>query len=290
MLHEAAFLALSAFAILRLVAAGPGGNVALIAWWTLLALSIAGAWLLTKRRQSTLRWRVRFGSYLLIMNAAYVLIGPTVRALGSPLRDAQLQAIDSTLFGKPLPLYFDALTSPVTSEILSLCYMVLFPYIVFSVGRMVWRMPRAFEVTRLFFVGLFTMYAAGFLGYLLVPARGAYLDIPHAFSHPIQGMALTRLNDDIVRRGSSGVDVFPSLHVAVSTFILFFDLRYARWRFYAYLAPAIGLWVATLYLRYHYGVDVIAGFLFAAAALGLVSYEARRHASNPDYANAAQLR
>lgn len=276
MWHEIAFLLLCGFALLRLVIDGPVANVALIGGWLAIAASVTGAALITRWRSNTTTWRIRFGSYLLIMNAAYILIGPTVRALGSPLRDRQLQAIDSRLFGKPLPLYFDAVTSPMMSEVLSLSYMVLFPYIVFSVGRMVWRMPRAFDVTRVFFVGLFTMYAAGFLGYFLVPARGAYLDIPNAFAYPIEGLAITRINDEIVRRGSIGVDVFPSLHVAVSAFILLFDRRYTRWRYYAYLGPAIGLWIATLYLRYHYGIDVIAGFLFAAGALWLASREARR--------------
>jgi membrane-associated phospholipid phosphatase len=112
-------------------------------------------------------------------------------------------------------------------------------------------------------MGLFTVYAVGFLGYLFVPAQGAYLTMQGAFVHQIAGGWITRLNDTVVRRGSIGIDVFPSLHIAVSTFILLFDRHFVRWRYYAYLGPAIGLWIATLYLRYHYGIDVVVGFVLA---------------------------
>jgi membrane-associated phospholipid phosphatase len=91
--------------------------------------------------------------------------------------------------------------------------------------------------------------------------------MPAAFSHAVTGGWMTHFTDAVVRNGSNRVDVFPSLHVAVSTFILGFDRRYARWRFRAYLAPAIGLWVSTVYLRFHYGVDVLGGFALAAFGL-----------------------
>jgi membrane-associated phospholipid phosphatase len=91
--------------------------------------------------------------------------------------------------------------------------------------------------------------------------------MPEAFNHPLTGGWLTHFNDVVVRRGSNRVDVFPSLHVAVSAFILGFDRRFATWRYRLYLVPAVGLWVSTIYLRFHYGVDVLGGFALAAFGL-----------------------
>ena len=73
--------------------------------------------------------------------------------------------------------------------------------------------------------------------------------------------------------GSNKVDVFPSLHCAISAFILFFHRVHAPNCFRWVLVPTIGLWVATIYLRYHYFVDVLAGFALAAFALMLVRSE-----------------
>ena len=43
----------------------------------------------------------------------------------------------------------------------------------------------------------------GFLGYLLVPAQGAWLAAPHDFTTALNGGPLTRLNDAIVRAGTN---------------------------------------------------------------------------------------
>ena len=269
--HEIGFAALCLVAMARLSVSTGGATLSLLASWIAILVAIAVCVWLTRRWPGPTTWRIRLGAYLLIMNAAYLLLGPTVRGAGAPLRDAALQHVDSTLFGQPVPLYLDAMTSPALSDLLSACYLFLFPYIVFSVLRHLRRVPESLDVAKRFHIGLFTVYAVGFLGYLFVPAQGAYLAMPDAFRHPIAGGATTRLNDSIVRRGSIGVDVFPSIHVAVSTFILLFDRRYARWRHYAYLGPAIGLWIATLYLRYHYGVDVMAGFALALLVVWLAT-------------------
>src|SRR6185436_20573066 len=113
---------------------------------------------------------------------------------------------------------------------------------------------------RAFLVGLFTVYGIGFLGYSFVPAWGPWIAMKSAFSVPLDGFAVTSLNTTIVTLGSNGVDVFPSLHCAVSSYFLFFDRTHARWRHRLYLVPCIGLWISTIYLRYHYFVDVLAGF------------------------------
>ena len=121
-----------------------------------------------------------------------------------------------------------------------------------------------------FWSGFFAIYGLGFLGYLLVPAVGPHLapGLAECFA-PFHG-AITDVNARIVLGGSNRVDCFPSLHCAVSSYILFFDLRHRRWRFWLYLIPCVGLWVSTLYLRYHYFVDLVAGFALSAAALWFV--------------------
>src|SRR5208282_3286332 len=95
---------------------------------------------------------------------------------------------------------------------------------------------------------------------------------------PLDGWWITKWNAAIVAAGSNKVDVFPSLHCAVSSFLLFFDRRHRPWRFKLYLVPAIGLWLSTIYLRYHYLIDVLCGFALAAFALWL----AGRYPRNAD--------
>ena len=176
----------------------------------------------------------------------------------------------------PLPLRLEPLASPAATELMSACYLLLMPYILLSCLRWWRRAPARLDLARRFHAGLLTLYAAGFLGYLLVPAAGPYLAMPDAFDAPLRGGWLTALNDAVVRAGSTRVDVFPSLHVAVSAYLLGFDARVEPARARRWALPVAGLWLSTLYLRYHYGVDVVAGLALAATALTLAL---RRHAS-----------
>jgi membrane-associated phospholipid phosphatase len=125
-----------------------------------------------------------------------------------------------------------------------------------------------------FFTGLFTIYGVGFTGYVLVPAGGPYLAFPDLFPMPLTGGFITDLNRDMVLAGSNHVDVFPSLHCAVSAYILGFAYRHHKGEFWCLLLPVIGLWVSTLYLRYHYFIDVVCGFILAAVGLVLASAKA----------------
>jgi len=106
-------------------------------------------------------------------------------------------------------------------------------------------------------VGLFTVHGLGFLGYTIWPAGGPYLHLP--FERPLLGSWFTEWVTPLVIGGSNGVDVFPSLHFAVSFYLLGFDWLFNRRRFWWVLGPCVALWVSTIYLRYHYFVDLVAG-------------------------------
>ena len=65
---------------------------------------------------------------------------------------------------------------------------------------------------------------------------------------------------------------FPSSHVAVAICTLYFSFRYLRSVRWAHLIVVAVLCVATVYGRYHYVVDVVAGILTAAALIPLANW------------------
>jgi membrane-associated phospholipid phosphatase len=127
-------------------------------------------------------------------------------------------------------------------------------------------------------------YYLSFLFFILYPVDSPYylftkLDAPAAngpvfkLVHFISGM------------GGARGGAFPSLHVSISTVILLTALRYKR-RLFFFLVPVVGgIYAATLYGRFHYALDVIAGM--ALGTLVAVVFRCRRSPSQPD--QAAQL-
>ena len=212
-------------------------------------------------------WRFRLLYYPIVMNVAYMNLAPVVAKIHrGPLLDSVLLRIDSLLIGPNLSLGLESHIHPLLTEFLSFCYMLYIPYLVFS---MLWYFFGALPLLKRFYLGLFTIYGLGFLGYTFVPAAGPYLAMTREFHVPFTGWHFTEWNAAMVRYGSNGVDVFPSLHCAVSSYMLFFDRWYKKWRFRLYALPCVGLWFSTIYLRYHYFIDVLVGFALSAAVLYL---------------------
>ena len=212
-------------------------------------------------------WRLRLLYYPIVMNFSYKFMAPVVAIIHhGPLLDSDLQRIDHALIGENLSLRLEPHIRPLFTEPLSFCYMLFIPYLTFS---MLEYLLAPLPLLKRFYLGLFTIYGIGFLGYTFVPAAGPYLVVAHEFRVPLTGYVFTHWNATMVRYGSNGVDVFPSLHCAISSYMLFFDRWYKKWRFRLYAVPCVGLWFSTIYLRYHYFIDVIVGFALSASVLYL---------------------
>ena len=265
--HEWFFGAFLLIHWLRLVmAVGPLDRDALLHFALLVANVLVIGW--CRMRETNLRWQCRLWFYAVVMNVVFMNMKSSVPKVTPHKFDTLLAGCDKALFGMTLSGRAQTLVTPALTEILSFCYLLFFPYLLISWFSYAFR---GLPLFRKLMVGLFTIYGIGFLGYSLVPAGGPHLALPGDFPVPLTGWAITRFNAMVVAAGSNGVDVFPSLHCAISCYLLFFDRQHTRWRHRLYLVPCLAIWFATIYLRYHYFVDLVAGFGLAAFALWLAN-------------------
>ncbi|MGP1667408.1 MAG: phosphatase PAP2 family protein, partial [Rhodanobacter sp.] len=184
--------------------------------------------------------------------------------------DTALLALDRRLWGGvSLPEHLVSWEQPWLSELLSGGYFLF--YFVVLVPAIWFTARRHSHEAKIFFAGLTSMYLVGFAGYLLVPAGGPYMAFPEVFPYPVQGGPMTALLVNAVQAGITGMDVFPSLHSGIGLYVLGFvalgGYRRSTWL----LTPIIlALVVATVYLRYHYGIDVLCGMILAAGVLAFI--------------------
>lgn len=248
-----------------------------LASWTLLfgTMLIIMVWL-GGRHVSQPGWRTLAAmcAFLAVgMNVSYQAMAGAVPVLREIRFDSQLLAIDRLLLGETPSIILERIATPALTELFSFCYIFFMPLLLFSLLRYFFRQR---ELLGEFYAGLFTVYGLGFLGYMLVPAAGPWLAHTDLFSVKLSGGTVTVLNQVMVEKGSIRVDVWPSLHCAVSAFILGFAWRHHRREFFCLLPVVVGLWISTLYLRYHYFIDDLCGFALAAFAL----YESRRYSTS----------
>jgi len=153
---------------------------------------------------------------------------------------------------------------PTTLEFFSFVYGWFIPYLYLSIFLGLVGRPGS-ERSR-FLTGFAAVYALGFLGYLFVPARGPIVHLASSFAIPLQGGTFHALVTRSVDRLGGPHGAFPSLHVGASCYLCLFDLRHNPLRGLTYLPVVLLIAFATLVLRYHYAVDLLAGLAIAIAA------------------------
>jgi membrane-associated phospholipid phosphatase len=212
----------------------------------------------TRSNPTPARWRVRLSYYYVAMGVCFFSMRTAVPLLGIPSADSLLLHWDRLLLGETPAVAWQSWLNPRVEDLAMAGYLFFFYYLLAGPGHYCFRDLPTF---RKCIVGLFTSYGIALLGYTVFPAGGPHLAM--TFQTPLHGPLLLDSTLNIVNRGSNAVDVFPSVHVAASLYLLLFDWRHWRRRFWWALVPCLLLCFATLYLRFHYFVDILAGVAVA---------------------------
>jgi membrane-associated phospholipid phosphatase len=111
-------------------------------------------------------------------------------------------------------------------------------------------------------------FLISYLGYILMPARGPRF-VDYASQHPpLQGLwTFQFFQNALDTLEGTQYDCFPSGHVAVVLVGCYLARRISAPVFYVFSAFAACITFSTVYLRYHYVIDVIAGMVLAAAVI-----------------------
>jgi membrane-associated phospholipid phosphatase len=209
--------------------------------------------------------------FLIILVMYYSLYGDATHLLVHRDRDSFLIGLDQKLFGFQASVALQRFITPALTSWMKFSYGMHLLYIPLVAGFLYARRPR--DRFRKMMCGLVTVCLFGFLGYLFVPAVGPMFALRSQYAVPlIQHSALIGQQAAFLDFARIQRDAFPSMHVAIS----FLILLYAGWnsrRLFWILSPFIlSLWVSTVYLRYHYLVDCLAGLILAPLCFILANW------------------
>jgi membrane-associated phospholipid phosphatase len=215
-----------------------------------------------------------YGFYLL----THAVVAP-IR--GSWVADQALIAIDRQVLGTDVAVLLAPLARPWLTELLQVAYTSFYGLmLVAGVELYAKRDLRRFH---LYTFSCAVGFVVSFIGYLAVPAIGPrfmLFDIP-SVERELPGLWLTPALRSFVDGGGlvppglsqeaaaalAPRDVFPSGHTMMTAMAMFWAWRLRlRSRWGVWLVGTL-LIVATMYLRYHYAVDVAAGLVLAAACV-----------------------
>lgn len=183
-----------------------------------------------------------------------------------PLRgtnlDPQLINIDFFLLRQHPTIWFEKFYSSFTTELLQLSYLTFY-FLPLLLLIPLYRREDLKKFDRFSFAVLITFYLSYF-GYLIFPALGPRYYLAHLHSTPLHGTGIYHA----IKNALNGLeniqwDAFPSGHVAIALICSHFAFRYFPKIFYFTLPIIALLFISTVYLRYHYVIDILAGiFLY----------------------------
>ncbi len=214
-------------------------------------------------------------SFYLLMHA---VVGP-VR--GAWTADSLLIAIDRKVLGTDAAILLTPLARPWLTELLQIAYTSFYALMLVAGAELYAK--RNYRRFHLYSFSCALGFFVSFIGYLAVPAVGprfTLFDVP-TVERELPGLWLTpalRVFVDgggLVPPGLSRAaaaalaprDVFPSGHTMMTAMAMYWAWRFRlRTRWIVWTVGAL-LIFATVYLRYHYAVDVVAGLILAGGCL-----------------------
>jgi len=179
--------------------------------------------------------------------------------------DVELAAIDYRLFGVHPTVWMERIAWPPLTEILQLSYATYY-FLPVALGVLLWR-KRQFAPFNFWIFIIALGFYLSYIGYIMVPAIGPrFLPVvKEAQTAPLAGVWIFQtLREALDKAEGITRDCFPSGHTELTLLTLYYARRFHRRTFWVMLPIGSALIFSTVYLRYHYVIDVIAGALLAA--------------------------
>ena len=204
-------------------------------------------------------------SPVLFVVLIYESLGDLIQYLQSDI-DVSLIKIDFFIFGVHPTVWMEKWIAPWFTDLMSLAYVsyYLFPVVFILI---LYLKNRKLELNESVFILAFGYYLS-FIGYILFPAIGPRYALDHFYSVPLGGSFITDLvRDTLNTLEHNKRDCMPSGHTQIVLMVLYLTHRYERFLFYLFLPIICGLIISTVYLRYHYVIDLFVGIAFAISCV-----------------------
>jgi membrane-associated phospholipid phosphatase len=245
------------------------GKIDQAAWHLVFRLFIASGIVVLVAKQDRLASAGHFirDFYPLILFGFFYSETDSLNNLLFPDFDPFIATVEEYLFGGQPSLQFSvSFPQPWLAELMHFAYFSYY-LIVLGVCLYIWRFNNRFFPKTVFVVSVsFYIY---YLIFIAFPVAGPqFYFLPPDNSIP-EGCLFGKLMHVIHQLGERPTAAFPSSHVGVALILCYLSARYARPLFKFVLLLFVLLCFSTVYLKAHYLIDVIAGFLSAPVLLVL---------------------
>ena len=236
------------------------------AWLAAAHLGAVALLLIEIKLPNPTSWYFRCWYPLPYVGACYKEMALLIPAIRRGDADRWLAGIDLGFWGVHPTVWLERIYSPALTEYLQFVYTLFVPAVLL-VPFLIWRKRRYGEFQYFGFL-IALGFLASYAGYLMVPARGPRFLLKPLEHLPLRGLWLfTNMQHTLDKLESAHYDCFPSGHTELTILACWMSRLVSNRLFWVYFCYTLSIIFATVYLRYHYTVDLLAG---AALAVTLI--------------------
>ena len=263
----ASYLAITAALIAILGTTVPGRG-----WLVAAHLAVSGSLLILNRARPSagILRAIRDWHPLMLFPLLYKEVELLAPVLGDWLLTAAIPAWESALFGGQPSLYLsERLAFVPLSEYLHFCYLS-YGIVIPSVAAY-WYVSRREAAFGELLLLLSTVLLGSYLFYILLPVDSPYYLSPR-LGPPLSGHFFFDLVHQVSARGGARGGAFPSAHVSGAVVVSLIAWRHQPRLAYLLVPITVSVMVATVYGRFHYVLDTLAGAALAIAVVVAYRY------------------
>jgi membrane-associated phospholipid phosphatase len=206
-------------------------------------------------------------------------IGLIVHAIFPGWFDEYLIRADYALFDAHPTVWIEQFSSYWLTEYMQLVYTSYF-LLTIGLGAHLWLKGKQREFA-VFMASTCAAYYLNYVIFVLFPIESPHHTLKALQTAELAGGPFTAFINLLEKHGRVHGGAFPSNHVAGSVVVLISAWRFARRHAYWLTPLVLSICVATIYGRYHYVMDVLAGAVMAAVGCWIgARLTARRHRAN----------
>lgn len=250
-------------------------------WPALLAKNLAAAALFVglsaaarAARPDVLRFGLRTAAVTFAYAYLFGAVDPLQLVLHGHWLDQSVIDLEARLLGEQPTLWLERLARPWLTEWMMFAYVVYLPLYPLVFG-LVW-LRRGEAAAEACFLTLGLANVACDIGFVLLPVAGPMAFMGQAFTVPLDGYLFTFLGELIRTHLHFPGGSLPSPHCAAATVLWGITWRHEPKLFWLLTPIILSLYVSTVYGRYHYLSDAVAGIALALVVLATAPWLARR--------------
>jgi len=181
--------------------------------------------------------------------------------------DSWINRLELAILGDYPTVFLEKLSFPVLNEYFLMAYFSYY-FILPILGIALYFRGKLKEFDSLVLATAIAFYLS-YLGFIFFPVEGPRYALASLHQIPIKGFIFTPLAQWVVKVAGLHGGCMPSSHVAVTMVVFVFAYKYTRRLFYFLGTLIPSLFIGTIWGRFHYLSDVIAGILVGVFSLYL---------------------